>query len=472
MVLKKTKLYKQTKISRMTSYPVSAVAPVKDEKDWSVAYQGWIDKIQNLKKQSFIHLRMGEHRLQVVVPAALRPEEKDQLVSEAFVEIRGKLQKLPEGKRSFSDHELLATMPVVVLGASTSDFVNQCPEGCGPEVRLEKRHLYLRNSQFALITRLRACLLQAIRQHFFQTKCLEIVPPCFTGVECEGGATLFHVSHPGKTQSEPMNAYLTQSSQFALEMAVPAVGDCYCVYPSFRAENSHTRRHLTEFLHAEAEWSGVLTLSDHIAKLQGLLQGIVNQFFDLSQSLLQQQPEFYHRMLKLKEDVRPENALILSHAEAIEECNRRGILKDNEDLTTSEFGPRDDIPEKQERALIDAIGKVVYLVKFPREFKSFYMALDPLDSSRVLGCDVEVPGVGEIIGSGVREYDYHRLKQRLLDFGLKVEDYSEYLDLRQYGFGRTSGMGLGVDRMLMWLLGLPSIRDVVTFPRFPGYLRP
>lgn len=456
----------------MTSYPVSAVASEKDVAVWSVGYQGWVDKIQTLKKQSFVQLRKGEHRLQVIIPAALRPEEKDQLVAEAFVDVRGHLQKLPEGKHSFCDYELIVTVPVKVLGPSISDYVNECPPGCGPEVRLEKRHLYLRNPQFALITRLRACLLQAIRQYFSQTKCLELVPPCFTGVECEGGATLFHVSHPGKTQAEPMNAYLTQSSQFALEMAVPAVGDCYCIYPSFRAENSHTRRHLTEFLHAEAEWAGMLTLSDHIGKLQGLLQGIVNNFLDLARPFLHTSPDFYHRLVKLQEDVKPENGLVLSHAEAVEECNRRGILKDNEDGTTGPFSARDDIPEKQERALIDGIGKIVYLVKFPREFKSFYMALDPEDQSRVLGCDVEVPGVGEIIGSGVREHDFHSLKQRLLDFGLKAEDYSEYLDLRKYGFGRTSGMGLGVDRMLMWLLGLPSIRDVVTFPRFPGYLRP
>jgi len=100
------------------------------------------------------------------------------------------------------------------------------------------------------------------------------------------------------------------------------------------------------------------------------------------------------------------------------------------------------------------------------------MGLDPEDPSRVLGCDVEVPGVGEIIGSSVRESDYHHLKTRLLDSELKPEDYAEYLDLRKYGFCKTSGMGLGVGRMLTWFLGVNSIRDVTVFPRFPGYLRP
>jgi asparaginyl-tRNA synthetase len=160
----------------------------------------------------------------------------------------------------------------------------------------------------------------------------------------------------------------------------------------------------------------------------------------------------------------------LTHADAIKKCNELGIYKNLE--TKEPFGERDDIPEAQERQLIDQMGKVVLLTKFPREFKSFYMALDPEDPSRVLGCDVEVPGVGEIIGSGVREPDPNRLQQRLIEAGLIPDDYREYIDLRKYGFGMTSGMGLGVDRMLTWLLKLPNIRDVVTFPRYPGYARP
>ena len=118
------------------------------------------------------------------------------------------------------------------------------------------------------------------------------------------------------------------------------------------------------------------------------------------------------------------------------------------------------------------LDRIVFLVKFPVEFKSFYMALDPADPSRVLGCDVEVPGVGEIIGSGVREFDYARLNARMLEAKLNPADYTEYLDLRKYGAGITSGMGLGVDRMLTWLLNLNSIREVVTFPRFPASIRP
>ena len=162
------------------------------------------------------------------------------------------------------------------------------------------------------------------------------------------------------------------------------------------------------------------------------------------------------------------NVVVLTHREAIEKCRELGI--DGPDGMP--FGDRDDIPEMQERKLIDTLGKIVLLVKFPKEFKSFYMGLDPSDESYVLGCDVEVPGVGEIIGSGIREADYKRLTDRLLECKLKLEDYADYLELRRSGFCQTSGMGLGLGRMLCWLLDKSSIRDVVAYPRFPGYLMP
>jgi len=297
--------------------------------------------------------------------------------------------------------------------------------------------------------------------------CVEVIPPCFTGVECEGGASLFKLEHPGTSMDKPMRAFLTQSSQFYLEYALPGIGDCYCIYPSFRAEHSHTRRHLTEFLHAEAEWEGIITFQDHLDKLSGLLQGIIHHFLDLATPELAK----FGKLDRVRELFEmSKNILVLEHKDAIKECRARGIYKDEDSKT--HFDERDDIPEKAERALIDQINRIVFLVKFPQEFKSFYMGLDPEDPSRVLGCDVEVPGVGEIIGSGVREYDHARLLSRLTAQGLNPDDYTEYLDLRKYGAGMTSGMGLGVDRMLIWLLGLESIREVVSFPRFPANIRP
>ncbi len=424
----------------------------------TVSLLGWVDSIKEQKKRSFMMLRMGPMKtIQVLT-------DRKGITAESFVRVTGLVSALPPKAYSILPVEIHAT-DIEVLSAADSSFSMQCPPDAGSEVRLEKRHLYLRDPTFVLITQCRAHLLRAFRAHFESTDCTEIVPPSFTGVECEGGATLFKVEHPGVHTDKPMTAFLTQSSQFALEMAVPAHGDCYCIAPSFRAEKSHTRRHFTEFVHAEAEWVGVLTMDDHLAKLRSLLQGIIHHYLIFAEIPLKKLGK-YDRVVGLK--AMADDILILDHKDAIAKCTELGIMKDD----GTPFAERDDIPEMQERKLIDTIGKIVFLVRFPKEFKSFYMGLDPEDSSRVLGCDVEVPGVGEIIGSGVREADHDRLYARLMDFGLKPDDYREYLDLRKYGFGMTSGMGAGLDRVHTWFLDAHSIRDVATFPRFPGYLRP
>lgn len=450
--------------------PFTKFSSIVDHIESTVSILGWVDKIRVQKKRSFISLRSGLESIQIVVDLVTIPHDSTGFVTditqESYVKITGIVRKLPEGAYSVLPVELHAT-DVTVFSKASSEYPSKCPTDSGPEVKLEQRHLLFRHHEFALFTKLRSQLIQALRRHFEESDCTEIIPPSFTGVECEGGATLFKVEHPGKSSDKPMTAFLTQSSQFALEMALPGVSDCFCIAPSFRAEHSHTRRHLTEFLHAEAEWAGIISFDDHLQKLRELLQGTLKHFLTIAEKTLIELGllERVQGLEKMTHDI-----MVLDHKDAIIECTKRGIYKDPE--TQEPFGPRDDIPEAQERALIDAIGKIVFLVRFPKEFKSFYMGLDPDDPSRVLGCDVEVPSVGEIVGSGVREGDYDRLYQRLLDQKLVPDDYREYLDLRKFGFGQTSGMGLGVDRMLTWLTGQKSIRDVTSFPRFPGYLRP
>jgi asparaginyl-tRNA synthetase len=440
------------------------IKDLPDHIDEQITVLGQINVLRQQKKFSFIELGYGDYQVQVVVPAKFA----EGLTTQSYIQITGTVKKLPEGVYSKMPIEISAS-DVKIISKAKADFEQQCPSNSSADIKLEKRHFYFRDPEFKLITILRSQLIQAMRAHFESTSCYEIIPPSFTGVECEGGASLFPIVHPGKSHDKPMTAYLTQSSQFALEMLLPSIGDCYCISPSFRAEHSHTRRHLTEFLHFEAEFAGIMKFDDHLDKLKDLLKGIISHFLLIGERSLKELKKYdrVQELLKMTDDI-----LILEHKDAIKECHQRGIYKSEDDGIKIPFDERDDIPEAQERKLIDDIGKIVFLVKFPKEFKSFYMGLDPEDESRVLGCDVEVPGVGEIIGSGVREGDYDRLYQRLKDHGLKPEDYSEYLDLRSYGFCQTSGMGLGVDRMLVWLLGMYSIRDVVTFPRFPGNLRP
>jgi asparaginyl-tRNA synthetase len=436
-------------------------------RDIVVAIQGWVDRIQQFRRHAFIILRDGpgaHHRVQVVIPGTLGSPP----VPESYVRVTGTVKALPEGKYSYQPVEVQAAS-VEVLSGSDPEVLSRCPSDAGPETKITERHLYLRDARFALITQARGLFLQALRKHFRTTGCTEIVPPCFVGNQCEGGATLFKLKYPARDTGD-MEVYLTQSSQFYLEYAVPGMGDCYCIYPSFRAEKSHTRRHLTEFLHAEAEWSGIATLEGLLDKLRGLLQGTLTSFLkycDQAGDLLGQL-QVRERVVKLLAMTR--SIQVMTHAEAIAYCRAHEIYADP--ATKTPFGERDDIPEAQERQMIDQIGTIVFLVKFPREFKSFYMASDPADRSYVLGCDVEVPGVGEIIGSGVRVATPEELSFRLKEQGLKEAEYREYLDLRKYGAGQTAGMGLGVDRLLTWLLDLHSIREVVTFPRYPGQVVP
>lgn len=427
---------------------------------------GWVRKMRTAGKIIFMELSTGLNSvIQVVMKKKDLPVD---CMIECYVSVVGIVKKLPDGAYSVLPIEIQGET-MTILGPSEPSFPSICPPEAGPATRLEQRHIYFRDPQFALVTKLRAQLLQAMRLFFDQTGCTEIIPPCFTGVEAEGGATLFKVPYPGKSSDKPVTAYLTQSSQFALEMALPGIGDCYCLYPSFRAENSHTRRHLTEFLHLEAEWQGILTFEDHLQKLRELLDGIMQNLLKIAEKTLKDL-NVYDRVLGLAAMCKPDQIVILDHKDAITELRTRGIFKDP--ATNELFGERDDIPEAQERQLIDAIGKIVFLCRFPKEFKSFYMGLDPEDHTRVLGVDIECPEIGEVVGSGVRESDYGRFKQRLIDAGLEPEDYRELLDLRRLGHCQSSGMGLGVDRMLTWILGAHSIRDVVSFPRFPAYLRP
>lgn len=453
-------------ISFKTRYPPTMEGTPKTETTLTVT--GWVEKIQPFKKHSFLFVRDPPRKYQVVVVGSLLP---DRLSQECYVEITGVKKRLPEGYTSFCDFEIHCTsQDIRVISDSKGDFSMRCPPDAGPELRLTERHFYLRDPKFVAITRLRTLLIRAIRDHFEGTDCTEIFPPSFVGNQCEGGATLFKLKHPGKSGSEDVDAYLTQSSQFYLEYALPALGDCFCIAPSFRAEKSHTRRHLTEFLHAECEWSGILKFEDHLQKLRELVQGIL---FHLGRLAHEDESLFkilgiegrFETLRKMAQDIQ-----VMTHADAITYCREHEIYKDEDGKV--HFDKMDDIPEAAERKMIDQIGKIVFLTKFPKVFKSFYMKSCPDDCLYVQGCDVEVPGVGEVIGSGVRVSDPRELKKRLKEEGLREEDYREYIELREYGFGMTSGMGLGVDRFLTWILGTHSIRDVVTFPRFPGHLTP
>lgn len=430
-----------------------------------VLIRGWILTVRAQKMTVFLTVSDGTsaHNAVQVVSAA-----GEQIYTvQSYVEVVGTVIALTGKHTTHSGVELRASQ-ITVIGPSASDYPGRCPPDATPFVKLEERHLDLRNDKAASTMKCLTYLIQAIRRYFKESSAEEIFPPSFVGNQCEGGSTLFKVAYPdGKGGT--MEAFLTQSSQFYCEFEIPVRRtDVFCIAPSFRAESHcHTRRHLTEFQHAECEWKDIFTFEDHVQKLKDLMVGIVKEFRRRAAEELKKLglEDHINKIVAMCDDI-----MILTHAEAIAYCREHNIYKDPE--TQTHFDPEDDIPEAQERQMIDQIGKIVFLSKFPHAFKSFYFARDSVDPNLVLGVDVEVPGVGEIIGSGIREYDHDRLLANIVAAGLKPEEYRELLDLRKYGHARTSGMGLGVGRMLCWLLNSHSIREVTPFPRFAGRLTP
>lgn len=433
--------------------------------------RGWIKKARLQKKNYFLEISDGLSSLDSV--QIVSKPTADPITLESYVEIEGDVKAVPGHHKTNSGLEIHARK-IIVIGPSDSEYPGMCPVDASPFLRLAKRHLYLRHDHMGLITRIQTRLVDATRKYFNDCEMLEIFPPFFVGNQCEGGSTLFKVPYPNGDGTE-IQAYLTQSSQFYLEMTLAALRtETFCIAPSFRAEpHCHTRRHLTEFLHAECEWKDIFTFEDHIKKLKDMLSGILKNFLQMAEQDLIELGKLTnvdllaraHQLVAMTEDI-----MILSHSEAITYCREHSIYKDPENMI--HFDAEDDIPEAQERQMIDQIGKIVFLTKFPHAFKSFYFARCDEDPNLVQGIDVEVPGVGEIIGSGVREYDYEKLLANIHAAGLKPEEYTELLDLRKYGHARTSGMGLGIGRMLTWILGMDSIRDVTTFPRYAGRLTP
>jgi asparaginyl-tRNA synthetase len=424
--------------------------------------------IQEHKSCGFVHLRDGylyQDKIQVIFPAVIMKFE-----TEAYIKVTGLVRKLPGKAKSFKSVEIHATS-CEVLGPSSAEVTAICPPDASIDVRIDQRPIYMRTDEgFTLKTVLRAHSIKAARRAFESLHATEVVPPMFVGSLCESGASLFEIEHPS-SGSTPMKGYLTQSSQLYLEMCVPAMGATYCIAPSFRAEKSRTRRHLTEFMHLEGEWPCILEFSQHLDLLRNFLILFLTYFIEYSEPIFDRYQtvcklDLRTRCTKLLHMVR--DAIELTHADAIKKLREFDIRDEKGEF----YGPDDDIPEAAERALIDRIDKVVFLTKFPKKHKSFYMLEDPADPTRVLGCDVEVPGVGEIIGSGMRVYKHDVLVERLLADKLKPEDYKEYIELRKYGSCRTAGFGAGLDRILTWILDLHSIREIVTFPRYPGRLTP
>lgn len=426
--------------------------------DERVQVQGWIHRLRVQKNQIFMTVRDGSGFLQVVLTGDLaKARQSQELTMETTVRVKGTISKLPEGKTAPGGVELKADYYEIVGAAPSGDdaFTNKVQEGADPLYLLDMRHLTLRGDQLLAVMKVRAALMRSVRRFYDEEHLTEVTPPCMVQTQVEGGLTLFKMDYYGE------EAYLTQLSQLYLETCLPALGDVYCVQESFRAEKSHTRRHLSEYTHIEAELA-FIEFEDMLLHLERLMTKIVQYTMEdpVAGPLIKQlNPNFKAPQMPFKR---------MQYIEALDWLNEHGIK--NEDNEEFKFG--DDIAEAAERKMTDTIGEPILLTRFPVEIKSFYMQKCADDPRVTESVDVLMPNVGEITGGSMRTFDHDELLAAFKREGLDTAAYYWFIDLRKYGTCPHGGYGLGTERILAWLCDRFTVRDCSLYPRFTGRCKP
>lgn len=431
---------------------------IQDHVGARVAVRGWVHRLRAQKGVAFITLRDGTGYLQAVLAGDLaKARQTQELTLESTVLIKGVIEKLPEGKTAPGGVELKADYYEVIGLAPSGDdsFTNKAPENADPLLMLDQRHLTMRGETLSAVLRVRAILLANMRRFFEEEGLTEVTPPCMVQTQVEGGSTLFKLDYYGE------EAYLTQSSQLYLETCLPALGDVYCVQESFRAEKSHTRRHLSEYTHVESELA-FLSFEDLLDHLERLFVTVTKYVLEdpVAGPLVQKlNPGFQAPQMPFKR---------MAYVDALEWLNEHGIP--NEDGEKFKFG--DDIAEAAERKMTDTLNVPILLTRFPVEIKSFYMKKCADDPRVTESVDVLMPNVGEVTGGSMRIEDYDELVAALEREGLDLDSYYWFTDLRKYGTCPHGGYGLGTERILAWLCDRFTVRDCSLYPRFSGRCKP
>lgn len=457
---------RQVKISIDPSLPEPTQCKVRDLSnlvDTRVKVFGWAQHIRrDGKKLFFIDLRDGTGFMQVVLSGEMcMTYEAAILTNETSIVVYGKWVKDSNGraKGTFPGHELQADY-WELIGESPSELETLFSKDSNPDILLNQRHLVLRGSKASSILRMRSVITQCFREHFFAKGYVEVSPPTLVNTQCEGGSTLFDFKYFGET------GYLTQSSQLYLETVIPAVGDTFCILPSYRAEKSQTRRHLSEFHHIEAE-RPFISFDDLLETIEDLVCNVIDRVTDKMKSDM----DTYLRAsggASIPQLQRP--FLRMTYEDALKYCREHNIFKDPETETHFEFG--DDIPEKPEREMTDQINRPILLIKFPASLKSFYMQKCDDDRRLTESVDLLLPGVGEVVGGSMRMWKYEELMEAYKKEGMDPGPYYWYTDQRKYGTCPHGGYGLGLERFTCALLNIHHIRDSCLYPRYRGRISP
>eukprot|EP01060_Flectonema_neradi_P033257 TRINITY_DN5526_c0_g1_i1.p1 TRINITY_DN5526_c0_g1~~TRINITY_DN5526_c0_g1_i1.p1 ORF type:complete len:673 (+),score=184.31 TRINITY_DN5526_c0_g1_i1:51-2069(+) len=429
----------------------------------TIVIRGWTHNIRSQGNLHFIVLRDGTSYVQCVVRDKTLPE----ISRETSFVFRG--VPVFNTNAAKSKHVLPYEVTVsewAITGLSSPEVENVVNADSKPHVLLNQRHMVLRGTKTAALMKIRSHALKAFRDHFFEKKCMEVQPPTMVQTQCEGGGSLFNLDFYGQ------KAYLTQSSQLYLETAIPMIGDCYCILPSYRAEQTHTKRHLSEFTHIEAEYP-FITFEDLLDRLEDLVIGVLTRLLDsCGDEIRRLNPKpcdgyTGEHWKKCYIPKKPFNRL--THADAVKFCRKHNIYKNEE--TKEHFGPEDDIPDAPERKMIAKIGEPTFMINFPTSMKSFYMKRVEGNPDLTESVDLLMPGIGEIIGGSMRMDDLEELMSGYEREGLNPDPYYWFTDQRKYGSTPHGGFGLGLERFLVWLCNdtdednCDHVRDMCLFPR-------
>ncbi|HUS63597.1 MAG TPA: asparagine--tRNA ligase [Kofleriaceae bacterium] len=416
----------------------------------TVTLRGWLYGKRSSGKLHFLQLRDGTGILQCVMFFKDVPEEMfhlaDHLAQETSMVITGEVRR---DKRSPIGFEL-GVKTLEVIAEPTAEYPIT-PKEHGTAFLMDHRHLWLRSKRQVAILRVRHEIVMAIRDYFDRNGFILIDAPIFTPNACEGTSNLFQVGYFDD------KAYLTQSGQLYMEAAAMALGKVYCFGPTFRAEKSKTRRHLTEFWMIEPEVA-FLELDGIMDLAEDLLVDVVSRVLDRRKAeLVELERDTTHLERVQKPFPR------IRYTEAIDILNKAG--------TPSKFG--DDFGGDDETVISQAFDRPVMVNRYPSEIKAFYMKRDPDDDRLALGVDVLAPeGYGEVVGGGQRETSLETLENAIAHHQLPKEAFEWYLDLRRYGAVPHGGFGLGLERTVSWICGLKHVRETIPFPRMLERLTP
>jgi asparaginyl-tRNA synthetase len=409
----------------------------------TVTVQGWIATTRSSGKIAFLVLRDGSGYMQGVVAKKEVGEEVwetfGRLTQEASVAVTGVVRAEPRAPGGYelgvSDLRLLGASPEFPIG----------PKEHGPQFLFEHRHLWLRSRRQVAIAKVRHEVEQGIRDFFYDRGFVLVDTPILTGAIGEEAGNLFSTEY-----FDLGKAYLAQTGQLYVEAAAAALGKVYCFGPTFRAEKSKTRRHLTEFWMVEPE----VAFNDSAANMR-LQEEFVSYLVARALDRRRAELDELERDRAPLERVAPPFARI-SYTDAVAKLNQLG----------SDIQWGRDLGGDDETLLAQQYDRPVFVFNYPKGVKAFYMKENPDDPRTVLNNDCLAPeGYGEIIGGSQREDDYDRLLARIVEQGLDPKAYEWYLDLRKYGTFVHSGFGLGIERTVAWICGIAHVREAIAFPR-------